>query len=250
MMMVDTVLLYSGGLDSECVRVLWPADRCVYVTMNTGYEGPELKAAHRAVPDLTVVSLPLDQWERPDGIIPLRNLMLVCVAAQYGDVVQLAATAGDRVLDKSVEFASQASTLLSFLWQPQHWTDGRVISVDLPAKPYTKRDLVRMAMNAGAKPEALGADTFSCYSPTRSGEPCRACKPCWRKWVALAANGLAKWAPDARAVVIGEVLPLIAAGTLGRRSEELDVLAAFGIHDPENASQAARWLLDRQGRTS
>lgn len=50
----------------------------------------------------------------------------------------LGATAGDRVLDKSPRFAEAASNLLSYLWQPQHWTKGRKIEICLDFKSMTK----------------------------------------------------------------------------------------------------------------
>lgn len=236
------VLLYSGGMDSVAMDLLWQPDVRVYVDMGTAYTPAERS---RVPADVEVVHLPLAQWERPDGIIPLRNLMLVCVAAQYGDIVGMAATAGDKVLDKSVQFAEMTSGLLSFLWSPQSWTPGEPRTVVLPLKGMTKREIVRkVAEDYGADGVAALAGSWSCYGA--GPDECGVCKPCTRKWVAFAANGWGHMVPDGRPAVVRDLLPLIAAGTLGRRRESEDVLAALGVVAPENEMQAAQVLLERE----
>lgn len=203
------VLLYSGGMDSEAARLLWAPDVLLYVDMGTCYTTAELAR----LPDgVLVEQLPLARWERPDGIIPMRNLLLVAIASIYGDQVGLAATAGDRVLDKSPEFAAMAGVILSHLWAPQHWTEGKRVDVVLPVKHLTKSAMVVTVVvehgEAGAR--ALAA-TFSCYQPTEDGAECGTCKPCTRKWVAFAASGwawlLGPWAATARATVAAMDLP-------------------------------------------
>lgn len=239
---MSRVLLYSGGMDSVALRMLWTPDVSVYVDMGTGYTAAERK---RLPDDVVVVDLPLGRWERPDGIIPLRNLMLVCVAAQYGNDIAMAATAGDRVLDKSERFAAMTTDLLTYLWSPQHWTDGEPRNVVLPLKGLTKREIVEVieARHGDTGLAALAA-SWSCYG---TGETeCGACKPCFRKWVAFAAQKHGEMVVSARAYTVEHILPVIAAGQFGRRREELDVLAAFGISDPENEMEAAAWLLRKE----
>jgi 7-cyano-7-deazaguanine synthase in queuosine biosynthesis len=235
---VTKVLLYSGGMDSMALRMLWDPNVSVYVDMGTAYSKAERDRLPR---DVDVVELPLHQWERTDGIIPLRNLMLVCVAAQYGDVIGLAATAGDRVLDKSDQFASMTTSLLSYLWSPQHWTAGEHRRVVLPLKGMSKRQIV------GEVRERFGdvglvrlAESWSCYSGGRA--ECGACKPCMRKWVAFAAAGAGDLVMDASGYVYDEVLPLIAQGVYDRGSEARDVLDALGATDADDM-QAAELLL-------
>lgn len=248
--MTTKVLLYSGGMDSEAARLLWEPDSLLYVDMHTGYSSAE---RDRLPDDVEVVDLPLTTWERPDGIIPMRNLLLVAIASVYGDQVGLAATAGDRVLDKSPRFAQLATDLLGYLWQPQHWTDGRQVEVVLPVKHLTKRGMIE-AVHAehGATGVQQLADTFSCYEPTNAGVECGACKPCTRKWVAFAAVGEAErlggWRHRARIAVGQDVLPAIAAGTYGRAAEADDVLAAYGVRHAENQQQAAQAVLNRRAR--
>jgi len=178
---------------------------------------------------LSIVALDLQRWERPDGIIPLRNLLLVSIAAQYGSDIALAATAGDRVLDKTPEFAERAGELLSWLWQPQHWTGGKRVTVRLPVKHLSKAALVRAAVAAGADPARIAGDTFSCYTPTSEGAECGACKPCARKWVALLAADCAP-STDAREYVREHYLSAIEAGTWDRGDAERDdVLHALNL---------------------
>lgn len=215
------VLLYSGGMDSVAARLLWEPDVLVYVRMGTAYETPEMD---RLPAGCEVVQMrELERWERPDGIIPLRNLFLVAAGAQFGEQVGLAATAGDRVLDKSQTFADLASGLLSYLWQPQHWTEGHEVQVVLPVKHLTKRQLVQQVGKLRGPPgQMLLAASFSCYTPKPNGTECGACKPCARKWVAFAAEGLHCLVPDASQYVVREVLPLVGTKAWGRGSEEAD----------------------------
>lgn len=217
------VLLYSSGMDSVAMDFLWKPDVRLYVDMGTAYAEQE-KALLPA--DAVVVPLPLKQFERPDGIIPLRNLMLVAVAAQFGTEVGMAATKGDRVLDKSFRFASLASDLMSFLWSEQHWTPGKKVKVALPLKLLSKREIVAAYLEAGGDGEVLASRTFSCYAPTASGAHCGACKPCYRKWVALTCNGISA-GYSARAYIEQHILPAIKDGTFGRGDEGKDVLDAL-----------------------
>lgn len=239
------MLLYSGGMDSVALDLLWPEHVNVYVDMGTNYSDAE---KCRLPAGTEVVSLPLTRWERPDKIIPLRNLMLVCVAAQYGDTVAMAATRGDRVLDKSTEFATKTTDLLTYLWQKQHWTEGVAKSVVLPLKELTKAEIVaKVASGCGEEGVGTVARSFSCYSPLGDAE-CGACKPCYRKWVAFQVNGYGALVTDATEYVVDVILPDIVQGTFGRRREALDVLRAFGVVEPENEAQAAADLLAKRGR--
>lgn len=218
------VLLYSGGMDSWCLRHLWQPDVCLYVDMGTLYADEEL-----ATLDADVVVLDakaLGQWEHANAIIPLRNLLLVTLAAQYGGnegsvQVAMAATAGDRSLDKSPPFAHRASELLTWLWSPQWWTPGKAVDVVLPVKDLTKAELVGRYLAAGGDPQAL-LRSFSCYTPTLHGKPCGACKPCARRWVALACNGIQS-TPDCRDYVAQHLL------ATARGAEDADVRRALDL---------------------
>lgn len=221
------VLLYSAGQDSWCARYLWKPDVCLYVDMGTGYTELEKQRLDDAV---EIAQLPLAQWELPDKIIPLRNLLLVCVAAQYGGnagsvQVALAATSGDRPLDKSEDFATRGSEFLTWLWGPQRWTPGKRVDIVLPFKDLSKAQLVGAYLDAGGDLQALRNRSVSCYTPTSAG-PCGRCKACARRWVAFAANGVPS-TPDCRNYIIGAILPGIKNGTDVRKQENADVLTAL-----------------------
>jgi 7-cyano-7-deazaguanine synthase len=225
------VLLYSGGLDSVILRHLWKPDICLYVNLSTRYSEAEMAS----LPDDVVrVDLPLKQFELPNAIIPFRNLMLVAIAAQYGDTIALAATAGDRVLDKTPEFAALCTELFSYMALPQWWMmDGRKIEIVLPVKRLTKGEMVRLYLFSGGDEQKL-IDSMSCYSPDAAGTPCWSCKPCFRKWVALVINGI-DVCPQMPQYIERELLPDIHQLFDGRSLNEVaELVAALKIAGFEN----------------
>lgn len=193
---LKTVFLYSGGMDSYIGAFLTNADVLLHVDTGTGYgdvEKEKLTTPRGMENRLRRVYLrDLAQWERPDDLIlPNRNAHLVLAAGNYGNVIYLGATAGDRTNDKNEEFVGRINRLLAHLYAPQWWLpDGKEVRVELPLKPYTKRQLIEQYLQRGGDAEALSEDTFSCYHPTDEGRECGACKPCVRKWAALMANGI------------------------------------------------------------
>lgn len=222
------ILLYSGGSDSWLISKIWNPDELVYVDMHSRYSAEEIK---RLEPGVKVISFPLGQWEREDAIIPLRNLyliMTICNTFPEGDLeICLGATKGDRVLDKSPEFAKRTSELLSFLYSPQHWIpEGRKIKVCIDYKNKTKTEILREYLEKGGDIEAAWNQSFSCYNPTAEGKECWSCKPCFRKFVAFALNGK-RFKPTVVDKVVSyinsQIMPAIEAGTYGRGEEEKEI---------------------------
>ena len=113
------ILLYSGGMDSWLIDKIWKPDMKVYVNMHTRYSETEIK---KLSSDVKIVDFPLGQWERDDAIIPLRNLyliMIICNITNDEDIeICIGATAGDRVLDKSLQFRDKCEDILNYLYQP------------------------------------------------------------------------------------------------------------------------------------
>jgi 7-cyano-7-deazaguanine synthase in queuosine biosynthesis len=217
-----TVLLYSGGLDSLMLHRLLRPDVLLYVDTRSPYAAAERS---RLPPSTEVVEFDLRRWERPDGIVPCRNLYFVTVASTFGEFIALGSTKGDRVHDGSPLFASSASHLLTYLWSPQHWTEGRRIRVDMPIKDLTKAEAVALFVRNGGDAEWLARAAFSCY---RGGDvECMDCLCCARKWVALTLNGVAM-ARSAEPYVRSELVPLIRAGRSRRPGEDKDILRAVG----------------------
>lgn len=228
------VLLYSGGMDSWLMSKLWKPDIKLYVDMKTRYSENEL-ARIRKEPDVQVVEFPLGQWEREDAIIPLRNLYLAMVACNVTgseDVeILIGATAGDRVLDKSMEFVNKATDLLSYLYTPQHWIpEGKKVRVCIDYKQYTKTDLLKMFKEQGGDLGEAFTRSFSCYDPV-DGHECWHCKPCFRKFTAFSEAGYEFSDDVARTVcsyIKTDILPDIEAGTYGRgEKEEHDIVDVY-----------------------
>ena len=240
-----TVLLFSGGMDSVIIAHLMKPDVLLYVAHGNRYEKRELETAKILAEGaygkpLQVQRLDfLGGFERPDALIPLRNLFFFAVGALYGEKVILGAVAAERILDKSKPFFTKMSDVLSYLYQDQHWCEGRTIDACAPYKDYTKTQLVKLYLEAGGSvPNVL--ESYSCYEhfdAGKTGRACGWCKACFRKWVALENNGIrtaeykyfantpheAPWLPEWRALLAeqGSVRP-------GEDEEWLAALAKVG----------------------
>lgn len=213
------VLLYSGGMDSWLIDKLWKPDIKLYVDMNTRYSKQEIS---KLSSDVIIEKLDLSKWERPDSIIPLRNLFLACIATFYGDYICLGATAGDRVLDKSYKFAEKTTDLLRYLYSPQWWNPRqRDIKICLDYKDKTKTELLQMYIAEGGDIKKAWKESFSCYQPNKL-EPCMHCKPCFRKFISFAEVGFVdkKWLPTVIPYIAQEIIPQIDRGAYGRGEVE------------------------------
>lgn len=198
------VLLFSGGTDSVMAAYLYKPDILLHIDVAGSYSIGDEVAAHAVhrefsflynLPLTTIRAHCLAGFERRDDkILPLRNLYFVMLASHYGDTIILGAMGGDRVLDKSYEFASLTSELLSYLYSEQHWCIGRDIKIELPMKKFTKVEVMRQYLAANGPITAL-LEASSCYAPNvlapkREGWHCGWCKSCLRKWVAMECNGV------------------------------------------------------------
>lgn len=217
------VLLYSGGMDSWLINCIWRPDQRIYVNMHTRYSGLELEHIHGSGVDVMVVDFPLVQWERPDAVIPLRNLYLAMVACNVteGDVnICLGALQGDRNLDKTSGFAAQATTTLNFLYQPQWWIpEGRRVKISVDFRHLTKAELLQVFLDQGGSLEEAFKGSFTCYHPTDDGQPCWHCKPCFQKFMAFDSKGYVFPTSVLRTVIpyiASEIAPRVRAGDYGR----------------------------------
>ena len=232
------VLLYSGGMDSWLISQIWKPDLKLYIDMHTRYSENEKKKIQTIEKDVKIVDFPLGQWERDDAIIPLRNLYLVMVACNITDSedveICLGATAGDRVLDKSEGFREKATDLLNYLYQSQHWLpQGKKVNINIDFKNKTKTQLLAMYIEQGGDIEKAFNHSFSCYNPEH-GRECWSCKPCFRKFVSFALNGM-RFAPEVESKAIqyikSEILPQIQNGTYGRAEEEKEIMKTLSIYE-------------------
>lgn len=211
------VLLYSGGLDSYLIDKLWNPDIKLYIDIKGSYTNQEkLKLPS----DIIIEEFDLSKFEREDKIIPLRNLYFCMIASYYGEEICLGATAGDRVLDKSYEFADKTSDLLSYLYSPQWWIpEGKKIKVNLQYKDKTKSELLQDYLDQGGNLKQAYDESFSCYFPDEHGKECWKCKPCFRKWIAFAEFGFIEHYLPLK-YIQNEIISLIENNTYGRGEKE------------------------------
>lgn len=222
------ILLYSGGMDSWLMDKLWKPDLKLYVDIGGRYNKQEM--AHFS-DDVVIEKLDLSKWERPDKIVPLRNLFLCMVATNYADdegcEILIGATAGDRVLDKSITFAEKTTDLLTYLYSPQWWIpEGKKVKINLAFKDKTKTELLKMYVDQGGSLEKAWKESFSCYEPDEAGNVCMKCKPCFRKFCSFAELGFIdeSWLPTVIPYIGKEIMPDILAGTYGRGEKEEAVI--------------------------
>lgn len=245
-----TVLLFSGGMDSVMMSHLLKPDILLVIPHGQKYEYQELASIRRLyetglLPAECTLrydrSLDLKRLERDDAIIPSRNLLFLTIAANYGETLYFGAMAGDRSLDKSQEFFELAEDMLTYLFQPQHWCEGRRFEILAPYKHKTKTQLLKDYLMAGLPSQAIYA-SYSCYEG--GSKPCGVCKPCFRKWVAMQGNnlntdgyfkrypGLADWLPE----VVAQIRTL--EGYRGA-VEDLEIMTVLGLPYEKELSRPA-----------
>lgn len=188
-----SVLLFSGGMDSLVMNHLLKPDILLVIPHGNKYEKQEMDCIDKLSKKWKLEnikedkSLYLESFERDDAIIPNRNLYFITLATHYGETIWLGSVYGDRSLDKSVAFFKKCEDMFNYLFQEQHWCEGRTFSISAPYKDKTKTELVRLFLKEDGDPQML-LDSYSCYE---GGEkPCGICKPCFRKWVSLKNNGI------------------------------------------------------------
>lgn len=221
-------------MDSWLMNKLWKPDVLVYVDLKGRYNKQEIDHLPE---NCNILDFDLSKYERPDKIIPLRNLFLVMLAVinyadEEGATILLGSTAGDRVLDKAPTFAEKASDLLTYLYQAQWWNPiAKKIKVSVEYKDKTKTDLIKMFQEQGGTVEQVWNESFSCYEPDEEGHVCYACKPCFRKATACFECGFRDFEPEAKIKLFNyigkEIIPQIEAGTYGRGEKEEETIKDF-----------------------
>jgi 7-cyano-7-deazaguanine synthase len=182
------VLLFSGGLDSLVAFHYLGRPLCVHVNLHGPYSNKEwdtvLKLKKILNLDLEAVDLGFDKQPfsklSEDAFIPARNLLLATVGSWYGSKVCIGGIKGDNVEDNNPEAHKQMSGILSA-------QSRKTIEVFSPFWEMTKADIVAWYLEHVGDEELLHLST-SCYHPTE--HQCGDCGSCFRKWVALKANGI------------------------------------------------------------
>lgn len=194
--MSDTrVLCYSGGLDSYCLRLINEYDKFVFFDLGTEEVEYEKLIIQDHVPEekLEVVGLTdLAGFEMDNKTIPLRNIIMAFLASNYGNVIHMGGTFGDRfnVRDGDEIAADMASALLNHFngfgydvdTMPQDHSRYRV---EFPVCHLTKGEILERAVQESV----LGVgdiirDSKSChYGDEKMG--CGECEDCLRNATAI-----------------------------------------------------------------
>lgn len=221
-----SVLLYSGGMDSYIISQLENFDTILYIDSKSKYSKIEIEFLKEQGLNVVIDErLNLSDVEMESALVPLRNLFFVMIASYYGDRIVLGATAGDRSSDKDETFAKLTSELLSYIYKPSWWSEGREIFIDLKYKTFTKKQLLESYIINKGSVEDLATKSFSCYHPTDTNKPCGVCKPCVRKWLTLLPHGYdmsIHYEGNPRSVVTEEYIKTLEKnlGTVLSRGEE------------------------------
>lgn len=182
----DSVVLFSGGMDSLIAwEYLGRPDR-LYVRMNHRYQAEELRQiSELSLPGNLILSDfgELGKYEKSDAEIPLRNLYLSMVAVNLGYLKVWLAIQKDEmsIPDRTISFMHKASDLLSVL-------RGDTVSVGTPFEFMDKVDMVGWYVSEGKDVETL-RNTWACYFPV-GGKPCGGCGACFRRYVSFKENGI------------------------------------------------------------
>lgn len=174
---IDTLILFSGGIDSTAL--LWRERARVRHALFVDYGQPaaaaEAAAASRIASRLEVPlerrALELDApMDRGPSVVPGRNACLLtlglhvslrtgCTRVVYGAMVEDHAT----YADCRPEFVEAAARLMAL--------EG--LELEAPNLNLSKAELVAQCQRAG-----LLELTCSCYVPRADGAPCHACVSC------------------------------------------------------------------------
>lgn len=208
--MFDSVLLFSGGLDSFMAylylkNVKGENVKPVYYNIGTKYANEEvehIKSLPFADEVLFIDKISLGDLECDDAFVPNRNILLATHATSFSNKVWIGGSLSDRVGDNKKEVFDALSDLLTKV-------NGRLIKISSPFWNSYKCDLTSMIVHSLKLCSAsdLVSNTFSCYNPTKrvreikyslagcetkkySTKECLYCPACFRKGAALFAASI------------------------------------------------------------
>jgi len=188
--MTSDLCLVSGGVDSTIMAMQYPQATRVFIDFGQPYAEREKKALNglfgSTYQTITVRNKLDKESELSDIFIPSRNLFLasLVVVKFKPDRVLIAGLGDDYVVDKNPDAFEHMSEILTRF-------SGKPITVYSPFFGFTKGSLVESFLESSSdKNEARITleKTYSCYSGEE--KPCMDCPACFRKFVALASNGI------------------------------------------------------------
>lgn len=184
------IILLSGGMDSFLsYRLFHRSFVPVFVDTGNRYAAMDLRVAReQAGRRLLVLDAPKLR-ERPDGVVPHRNALLLAYVANKlsAETVCVSAPLGELIWDQQPAFYRSMERVL------------RGVRIVNPIGNFTKAQAVADYMRAApATAEYDLAWTRSCYSATEWR--CGQCPACVKRYIALRNNGIAEsYTHDVRA---------------------------------------------------
>lgn len=192
------VLGLSGGIDStiglEYLRQKYKFSTIIpiYVNLNTKYSKEELKCLHKLEKLMdfklkVVEGIDLEQFESgSNAFIYCRNLILACLAGNYGNQIVIFGILGDKVSDKNKKIFKKMSEVISE-------AGGKKVEIMSPFWNMTKSQIISWFLNnyKGGREKAIQIlrTSISCYTPV-DGKSCGNCNSCLRKGISLEANNI------------------------------------------------------------
>jgi len=179
----ESILLFSGGVDSFIAYHYLHQPQTLYFNVQSRYSKKELSVVQSLIPS-SIIDNSLNFSDKEFGenaYIPFRNLLLAAQAVKYADTIYIAGIKDDMVSDKNEQVFLKMSILLSEL-------EGHAIQILSPFWNMTKNNIISWFLkNIGTEIELL--KTISCYSSDDTLY-CGACPACFRKWCAFRSNGI------------------------------------------------------------
>jgi len=178
------VLLYSGGMDSFIAWHYLGKPKTVFVRLGHKYQKKEFDSVFATIPDTFVTKVfPYGIFEGEDATIPARNLFLAMIGAQYGNRIWLVVQKDETSIpDRTPKFFTDGSEILSTLLE-------RKIELASPFWDLDKTDMVKWYLDHVGDVGSL-LDTVGCYGVGGRFQHCGDCSACFRRYVALANNGI------------------------------------------------------------
>lgn len=189
--MKDTILLFSGGLDStvllyserERIKAALYAEYAQPAGREEGFAatlildqlGIKMRSTHVSMAGIDDMQAP--SGERGTRIVPARNLILLAHAVNFAlaegcSRVIYGATGGD--------VGAYADCRASFVTALNAACRGLGCTIEAPLLGKTKADVVALGRSLGAPLEL----SWSCYAPCH-GKPCGGCNACVERVAAL-----------------------------------------------------------------
>jgi 7-cyano-7-deazaguanine synthase in queuosine biosynthesis len=186
--LMQRVCLLSGGADST---IAWYANKFptgIYVDFGQPYARKELDAVRSLASGFVTVSVPRispsASWKH---IIPLRNLLLLTVAAEY---VADGGTVYFGVVDGEGFNSQKGDKSLRFLLEFQSWYEsvtGKQVSIQTMVDK-TKAGWLKWFIEAGYDVNVIRHRTVTCFDADYG--QCGKCQACLRKYLSFISVGI------------------------------------------------------------